>query len=99
MGDEVDAAWDDEARRSGDGTSLAARRAELARFVRVRLGLAVHPLSPRAAAALRAMRSPVAPPEVWDRHAADLADVLPGGAEHPSVSGARLVRALAWGEP
>jgi hypothetical protein len=99
MGDEVDAAWDEEAQEPGDRPSLAARRAELSRVVRVRLGLAVHPLSPQAAAAVRAMRSPVAPPGVWDRHAVDLADVLPGGAAHPGVTGVRLARALAWGEP
>jgi len=95
LGDEVDAAWTDEASQPEAG--LSARRAELSRRVRVRCGLAVHPLSPPAAAALRAMRSPVAPPEVWDRHAADLAAILPDGATDPTVTGVRLARGLVWG--
>ncbi|MCU0908436.1 MAG: hypothetical protein MUF73_13575 [Rhodobacteraceae bacterium] len=101
LGEEVEAAWTDETARSGEIDALrsspAARRLELAREVRVRTGLAVHPLSAQAAAAVRAMRSSVAPPGIWDRHATDLAAVLPDGSAAPEVHGVRLARTLAWG--
>jgi hypothetical protein len=97
LGDTVEAAWAEDAAQAAGGLPPAVCRAELARQVRVRTGLAVHPFGPRAAAAVRAMRSPVAPPEVWNRYAARLETLLPGGAAHPATGGLRLVRALAWG--
>jgi hypothetical protein len=76
LGLAADPAWAAEAPTPGRPSDrVAARRHELARQVRLRCGIEMRPLDPAQAAALRAMRSPIPPAALWDRHAADLAAV------------------------
>lgn len=97
LGDAADAAWDEEWALPTDADSLTARRIELARMVRVRCGLPVHPLDADSAAALRGMRALLASPDVWDRHVADLQALMPGANDAPTIQGYRLARAALWG--
>ncbi len=97
LGDPADAAWAEETVTAADTDSLALRRVELARRVRVLCGLPVHPLDAAAAAALRRMRAPIASGGIWDRHAADLRELMPGANDAPVIAGHRLARAALWG--
>jgi hypothetical protein len=97
LGDSVDAAWAQEEAEPTDTDSLTLRRVALARQVRVQCGLPVHPLDADAAAALRLMRASVASDGIWDRHVADLHELMPGATDAPVIEGYRLARAALWG--
>jgi hypothetical protein len=97
LGDGVEAAWADESARQAHVSDPSARRLELARLVRVRCGLPMHPFDATAAAALRGMRAPLAPAALWDRHIAALQDLMPGTDDARTIAGHRLARAALWG--
>ncbi len=97
LGADADRAWAEEVALATPDDGLTARWAELARMVRLRCGLPVRPLPPEAAAALRRMRAPLPPPEVWDRYTATLQRLLPGAGNAPRIAGLRLARQALWG--